>query len=120
MGNDDSLKKLQVTVREFCDERDWDQFHNPKDMALSLTLEAAEVLEHFQWMSETEVEDYLNRHKGAVADELADVLYWVLRMSDKLNIDLKEAFDKKLAKNEGKYPVSKARGNHKKYTEHTK
>lgn len=118
MSDDDALMKMQLAVREFCTERDWDQFHNPKDMALSLTLEAAEVLEHFQWKNEAEIAEYLSTHKSDVADEIVDVLYWVLRMSDRFDIDLKAAFAKKMSENEQRYPVHKARGNHKKHTEH--
>ena len=103
-------------IREFCDERDWDQFHNPKDMALSLTLEAAEVLEHFQWKREAEMDDYVRNHKAEIAEELIDTYYWVLRMADKFDIDLPTAFDAKLKKNALKYPIVKAKGKHAKYT----
>ncbi len=112
------ITDMQTKIREFCAARDWDQFHNPKDLALSLTLEAAEVLEKFQWKDEQEVAEYLKTHKADVGEELSDVLYWVLRMADKLDIDIVDAFDKKFAQNEAKYPVAKPRGNHKKYTEH--
>lgn len=118
MSDDDTLMKMQLAVRKFCTDREWDQFHNPKDMALSLTLEATEVLEHFQWKNEQEIKEYLAQHKSEVADEIIDVLYWVLRMSDRLDIDLKAAFEKKMNENNEKYPVHKARGNHKKHTEH--
>lgn len=116
--DNDKLTQYRLAVRQFCDARDWGQFHNPKDMAISLTLEASEVLEHFQWKNEEEVAAFLQSNKGDVAEELADVFYWILRMSDKLDIDLGAAFEQKLAKNNQKYPVEKARGNHKKYTEH--
>lgn len=114
------IVEMQKKIRSFCSVRDWDQFHNPKDMAISLLLESSEVLEHFQWKTNAEISDYLAVNKHEVADELSDVLYWVLRMSDKLNIDINEAFYKKLEKNARKYPVDKAKGNHKKYTEHEK
>ena len=102
---------------KFRDERDWKQFHNPKDIALSLSLEAAEVLEHFQWRNGAELEEYVKTHKDEIGEELADVFYWVLSMSDIIGIDIKEALEKKLIKIEKKYPVEKAKGNHKKYTE---
>lgn len=108
---------LQVKIREFCDLRDWDQFHNPKDLAISLNLEASEVLEHFQWKSEKEIAEHVANNKSDVAHELADVLYWVLLMANKLDINLSEAFAEKMKKNEAKYPVEKAKGSHKKYTE---
>lgn len=115
--NHQSLSELQSMIRKFCDERDWGQFHNPKDLSISLALEAAEVLEHFQWKNEDEMTKYSVDHKGAIAEELADVLYWVLLLSNKLDIDLIGSFQEKMLKNEQKYPVEKAKGNHKKYTE---
>jgi dCTP diphosphatase len=115
----DSIKALTDLVTKFRDARDWAQFHNPKDMAISLSLEASELLEHFQWRSPQEVEIYLQQHKAEVAEELADVLYWVLLMSKDLNIAIGQAFTAKMAKNELKYPVDKAKGNYKKHTEHT-
>lgn len=111
---DDMTKRIV----SFVQARDWSQFHNPKDIAISLNLEASEVLEHFQWKNKQELEAYLKTNKHEVADELIDVLYWVLLMSHYLDIDLSEAFDKKMAQNERKYPLEKAKGNHKKYTEH--
>lgn len=112
-----SLTDLQQMIRKFCDDRDWDQFHNPKDLSISLALEAAEVMEHFQWKNVAEMTDHSRKHKEDVADELADVFYWVLLLSNKLDIDLVEAFQRKMKKNEAKYPVAKAKGSHKKYTE---
>lgn len=100
---------------KFRDERDWKQFHNPKDVALSLVLEAAEVLEHFQWKSRLEVKKYLKTNKKNVGEELADVLYWVLLMSHDLGINIKKALEEKLKQNEKKYPVSKSKGKHTKY-----
>nr|HIK01152.1 nucleotide pyrophosphohydrolase [Candidatus Undinarchaeales archaeon ERR594346 U_76725] len=101
---------------EFRDARDWKQFHNPTDCAISLALEAAEVLEHFQWKTKEEIEEHLTKDKEEVADELADVLFWVLLMSKDLDIDLPKAFLDKLDKNDKKYPVEKSKGKHTKYT----
>lgn len=114
------LKELTDKIVAFRDERNWKQFHNPKDMALSLALEAAEVMEHFQWKSEDDIKNYLASEKGfeGVSDELADVLYWVLLMAHDLGIDIKQAFEKKIIKTGEKYPVDKANGNAKKWTEH--
>ncbi len=112
-----NIKDLTKKVREFRDARDWKQFHNPKDLAISLTLEAAEVLEHFQWKSPQEIEQYVISNSKDIAEELADVLYWVLLMANDLHIDVSQAFLDKLQKNEAKYPVEKSKGNHKKYTE---
>ncbi len=111
------LEDLQKRIAAFCDARDWRQFHNPKDLALSLVLEAAEVLEHFQWKDGKEIDANIKRHKGEIGEELADVLYWVLLMAKDLDIDLGNAFAKKMKKNEKKYPISKAKGKHAKYTE---
>jgi len=110
------LEEHTRRIRAFCQERDWDQFHNPKDMALSLVLEAAEVLEHFQWKNEAEMQDYVASHKAEIAEELVDTYYWVLRMCDRFGIDLSAAFDAKLQKNALKYPVQKSKGKHTKYS----
>ncbi len=109
------IKELTNDILAFRDERDWKQFHNPKDLAMSLLLEAAEVLEHFQWKSPEEIETYIKTNKEDIAEELADTLYWVLLMSADLDIDIKEALQKKQAKNHAKYPIDKAKGNHLKY-----
>lgn len=110
------ITRLQQKILAFRNARDWKQFHNPKDVALSLVLEAAEVLEHFQWKDPEEIKKYLKTHKPAVAEELADVLYWVLLMSHDLGIDIAEAVEKKLKVNALKYPVKKAKGKHTKYS----
>jgi len=86
-------------------------------MAIGLALEAAEVLEHFQWKNEREMEEYIKIHKKDIGEELSDVLYWVLLMSYDLRIDLVKAFNKKMIKNAQKYPVKEARGRHTKYNE---
>lgn len=109
------LKGLIDKINKFRDERDWNQFHNPKDMAISLALESAEVLEHFQWKSLEEMNEYIRTNKEEIGEELADVLYWVLLMSHDLGIDILDASVKKIAKSEEKYPIDKARGKHIKY-----
>lgn len=111
------LTELQKKIIEFRDARDWKQFHNPKDLAISLSLEASEFLEHFQWKNPEEIKNHLLKHKADVSDELADVLNYVLIIANDLDIDLMQASLEKLAKNSKKYEVDKARGNHKKYTE---
>ena len=115
--NQANLSELQEIIRQFCEARDWDQFHNPKDLAISLSLEASEVLEHFQWKSAREMKEHLVDGKDEIGHELADVLYWVLLLANKANVNLTEAFDSKMVHNETKYPVEKAKGTHKKYTE---
>ena len=109
------LKKLTKRILDFVNARDWSQFHNPKDLAISLTLEASEVLEHFQWKSPEEIKSYIKINKGEVSEELADVLYYVLLLSNVLKIDIKEALIKKIELNEKRYPVEKAKGKHTKY-----
>lgn len=112
------MKKIQELTKKiinFRDERDWKQFHNPKDLAISLVLEANEVMEHFQWKNEKEMEKYIESHEKEIGAELADVLYWVLLMSHDLKIDILDALDKKIVANEKKYPIIKAKGNHAKY-----
>jgi len=111
------LRKLQDRIVQLRNDRDWQQFHTPKDMAISLSLEASEVLELFQWKSHEEIEQYLKTHKQDLSDELADVLAYLLLIANDLDIDLSQAFEKKMQKNEAKYPVAKAKGKHTKYTE---
>ena len=111
------LEKLQKKILAFRDERDWKQFHNPKDTAISLVLEASEFLEHFQWKNESEIKKHLRDNYNEVGDELADVLYWVLLIAHDLDINLEEALNKKIIKNKAKYPIDKAKGKHLKYNE---
>jgi dCTP diphosphatase len=112
------IRKMQERIVTFNTERDWNQFHTPKDLALSLVLESAEVLEHFQWKNEAEMRDHLKKHKDDVGEELCDSLYWILLMAHYFDVDLTQAFEKKMQKNEKKYPIEKAKGSHKKYTEY--
>lgn len=111
------ITDVQKRIVDFRDNRNWKQFHNPKDMAISLSLEAAELLEHFQWKSSSEISKHIAAKKEDVANELSDILYWVLLMAHDLNIDIMAASLKKLAINEAKYPIDKSKNNHKKYTE---
>ena len=110
-------KKIIKKILEFRDARDWKQFHNPKDLAISLSLEASEVLEHFQWKSKEEIEKYIKTNKNEIGEELADVFYWVLLLANDLNINIENAFELKMKKNAKKYPIKKAKGKHSKYTE---
>jgi NTP pyrophosphatase (non-canonical NTP hydrolase) len=109
------IKKLTQKIIKLRDARDWGKFNNPKDCAISLALEAAEVLEHFQWKNPAEIKRYIRTSKHHVGEELADVLYWVLLMSNDLGIDIAKALDEKLKITAKKYPVEKAKGNHLKY-----
>jgi dCTP diphosphatase len=116
-SRDDSLQRLMKDVLQFRDAREWKQFHNFKDLAITLCLESAELLEHTQWKSEKELANYLQSHKEHVADELCDVLHMVLLLAEHAKIDLPTAFARKMKKNEAKYPVHKAKGTSKKYTD---
>lgn len=111
------LKTLTEMVIKFRDERDWKQFHNPKDSAIALVSEAVEVLDELKWKSPEEIEEYLKTKKSKIGDELCDVLFWVLLMMHDLNIDIKKQFVSKMKENARKYPVHKSKGNHKKYSE---
>ena len=110
-----NIVELTNRIIAFRDARDWKQFHNPKDVALSLVLEAGEVMEHFQWKNKEEMEKYVKENMIAIGEELADVLYWVLLMSHDFGIDVLDALEKKIKINEDKYPVEKAKGKHTKY-----
>ena len=109
------IKALTKKIREFRDQRDWLQFHNHKDVALSLVLEAAEVLEHFQWKSQEEVAVYGKTNQEELADELADVAIYLFELADNLKIDLPTAIQTKMEKNALKYPITKSKGKHTKY-----
>lgn len=111
------IETVTKKLLKFRKERDWKQFHKPKDLALSLVLEAAEVLEHFQWKSEKEIQGYVKTHKEEIGEELADVFNWVLTLSHDLGIDIVKASKAKIRSNGKKYPVKKAKGTAKKYTE---
>ena len=110
------ISELTEKIKRFRDDRDWLQFHNHKDMALSLMLEAAEVLEHFQWKSIEECKKHAEERREEIADELADVAMYLFELADNLGVDLPEAIKAKLAKNIEKYPIERAKGKHTKYT----
>lgn len=109
------LASLTKRILDFRDERDWKTFHNPKDLALSLSLEAAEVLELMQWKNGAELFDHLQARKAELGSELADVLYWILLLAAETGVDIEKAFDDKMLENATKYPVAKARGTSAKY-----
>lgn len=109
------MENLIKKITKFRDDRNWKQFHNPKDLAISLSLEASEVLEHFQWKTQEEIKDYISSNKKEIGKELADVLYWVLLMSNDLEIDIEKIFNQKMRENSKKYPIKKAKNKHTKY-----
>lgn len=112
-----NLPAIRKRIREFRDARDWMQFHTPKNLAISITLEAAELLEHFQWKTAEESEEHAQTATEALADEMADIAIYLIELADNLGIDLETAILRKIDKNEAKYPVEKARGTIKKYTQ---
>ncbi len=114
---DNDLIKLRNDLRLFASQRDWDKFHSPKNLESALAVEAAELLEHFQWTTEEQSKSLTPETKSKVADELADVLLYLIRLADKLDVDLIVAAEEKIARNAVKYPVDKARGNAKKYSD---
>ncbi len=113
----DTLAHLTTQVRDFADARDWQQFHSPKNLAAAMTVEAGEVLEHFQWLTEAESETLSAEKRSEVELELADVLIYLVRLADRLDVDLIAAAARKIAINAQKYPVDQAKGSNKKYTE---
>jgi NTP pyrophosphatase (non-canonical NTP hydrolase) len=115
----DSLPALIAEVRRFRDERDWSQFHTPKNLAAAIAIEAAELQEQFLWKTDKEIERNLKEgpKRDAVIEEIADVLMFALLLADRLDINVGKAITDKLAANEKKYPVALARGNARKYTE---
>ena len=111
----DRLKTLSARLAQFAAERDWDQFHNPKNLAMAVATESAELLEHFQWLTFDQAARLPGAERDAVALECADVLLFLLRLCDKLDIDLASAAERKLVLNAKKYPVHKSRGRATKY-----
>lgn len=110
-----NLPAIQQRIRDFREARDWMQFHNPKNLAISISLEAAELLEHFQWKTAEESEQHAYSATEELSDEMADVAIYLIELADNLGIDLETAILRKIAKNEAKYPVEKSRGNITKY-----
>lgn len=113
----DGLNNLKLRLRDFAEARDWDQFHSPKNLSMALSAEVAEIIEHFQWLTEEQSKSLPDNKLDEVETELADTLIYLIRLADKLDIDLLAAAISKIEVNELKYPVSKAKGNAKKYTE---
>ncbi|HTN95048.1 MAG TPA: nucleotide pyrophosphohydrolase [Gallionella sp.] len=112
------LNQLKMQLRQFAEERDWDQFHSPKNLSMALIVEAAELVEHFQWLTEEQSRSLEQKHLDKVREELADIQIYLIRIADKLDIDLLEAVNHKIEANAKKYPSEKVRGSSKKYTEY--
>lgn len=118
MDKETTIEQLKDKIKKFCEDRDWDQFHNPKELAIGISTEANELLQIFRFKSEEDMKTLMNSEKKTeVEEELADVLYFVLRFAQMNNIDLTEAVKNKIEKNDKKYPLEKAKGCNKKYDE---
>ena len=111
------LEQLRDALREFSRVRDWEQFHSPKNLSMALSVEAGELVEVFQWLTEAESRAPSDKARAAAAEEIADVLLYLVRIADQLGIDPAAEARRKLAANDRKYPADKARGSAKKYTE---
>jgi len=116
-----TVDQLKKAVLKFSQERDWLKYHNPKDLAISLSIETAELLERFQWLSDTEIDQLLIKPKefNEVRYELADVFNYAIALSNRLGIDISETLLEKLKNNEKKYPINKIQGKYKKYNKIT-
>lgn len=114
----ESLQHLAEHLRQFAAERDWEQFHSPKNLAMALSVEVAEIVEHFQWLTEEQSRELDTAKKEEVEHELADALIYLVRLADQLQIDLLEAAERKLSVNEAKYPAERVRGSARKYSDY--
>jgi NTP pyrophosphatase (non-canonical NTP hydrolase) len=112
------FERLRGIVRQFVDERDWDQFHTPKNLSSALAVEAAELLEHFQWLQHGRTEELGEAKLREVRHEMADVLVYLVRLADKLDVDLVAAVEDKMVLNRAKYPADQVRGDARKYHEY--
>lgn len=117
--SDTNIAQLKAIVKKHCEDRNWDQYHSPKELAIGVITEASELLEPFRFKSEDEMEAMLkdSKKREAISEEMADTFYFLIRLAQKYDIDLADAFDKKMAKNRQKYPIEKSQGSNKKYNE---
>jgi len=116
--SDNAFESIKLKLREFAEQRDWDQFHSPKNLSMALNVEAAELLEHFQWLTESQSSSLDSDTLDEVADEIADIQVYLIRLADKLGVDIVAATEAKIEKNAAKYPADKVRGQSKKYTKY--
>jgi NTP pyrophosphatase (non-canonical NTP hydrolase) len=111
------LNDIKKTLAQFSKDREWEQFHSPKNLAMALSVEVAEIVEHFQWLTEDESNTLPTDKRQVIAEEIADTQMYLLLLADKLKIDILEAVNQKITKNDAKYPIEKVKGSAKKYTE---
>jgi dCTP diphosphatase len=112
------LDDIKARLQTFAKDRDWEQFHSPKNLSMALSVEVAELVEHFQWLTEEQSKQLDDKTLAEVADEIADVQVYLIRLADKLGVDVLATVEEKIKKNEAKYPVDKVKGSSKKYTEY--
>lgn len=113
-----TFPEISRAVAQFAADRDWDQFHSPKNLAMALSVEAGELLEHFQWLTEQESAELDDRRLELVAEEIADVQIYLIRLADRLGVDVLDAAASKIEKNNAKYPADRVRGSAKKYSDY--
>ena len=118
MSDTDEVQALVDELKQFAQERNWEQFHSPKNLSMALSVEAAELLEHFQWESEQASERLAGDKKQLVSHEIADIFIYLLRICERLDVDLMSVTKEKIAINHHRYPVEKVKGSSKKYTEY--
>ena len=114
----DELEALRERLARFASDRDWDQFHSPKNLSMALIAETAELIEHFQWMSEQQSQNLSPQKRSEVALELADIFIFLIRIADKLGVDLAEAAREKIKINETRYPIEVVKGSAKRASEY--
>jgi NTP pyrophosphatase (non-canonical NTP hydrolase) len=119
MDESASIHDLKEKIRKFCEDRDWDQYHSAKELTIGIVTEASELLEHFRFKSEKQIDKMFSdtEKRKEIIEELSDTFYFVLRLAQRYNIDLTAELKEKMKKNEVKYPVEKSKGSNKKYTE---
>jgi len=114
----EELEQIKAQLQKFADDRDWDQFHSPKNLSMALSVEASELVECFQWLTEAQSQNLSPEQLSAAIDEIADVQIYLLRIATKLNVNMLDAVNQKIKKNALKYPVDKVKGSSKKYNQY--
>lgn len=121
MDEKTTISQLKDSVKKFCEERDWDQYHNAKDLSIGIITESSELLEFFRFKNQKEVEELFNTSsKKEIAEEISDILFFIFRLAQKYDIEISKEFMDKIQKNEKRYPIEKSKGSNKKYMEFEK
>jgi len=113
----DSISSLTTRIQAFVDAREWRKYHNPKDLAVAISAEAGELMQHFVWQQEEQIEERVRKNRDEIASEIADVGILLFEFADNLGLNLGDVMANKIARNEERYPVAKSRGNNLKYSE---